>query len=36
MFAIRDERTEITREDFDEAMAKISSEESAGTPIAFY
>ena len=36
MFAIRDQRTEIRREDFDEAMAKISSEESAGTPIAFY
>jgi proteasome regulatory subunit len=36
MFAIRDHRTEITRQDFEEAMAKIQSEESAGTPIAFY
>jgi len=36
MYAIRDERTEIRPADFDAAMEKISNEESAGTPIAFY
>ena len=36
MFAIRDERTEIRPEDFDDALAKVQDEENAaGTPIAF-
>ncbi len=36
MFAIRDGRTEVRREDFEEALLKVSQEEAAGTPIAFY
>ena len=36
MFAIREGRTEVTREDFDAALEKIQDEESPGTPIAFY
>ncbi len=37
MFAIRDDRTEVRREDFDEAMAKIDHEgDELGTPIAFH
>ena len=36
MFAIRDGRTEVRREDFDEALLKVSQQEAAGTPIAFY
>ena len=36
MFAIREGRTEVRREDFEEALLKISQEEAVGTPIAFY
>jgi proteasome regulatory subunit len=36
MFAIRDGRTEIRREDFDDALQKVSESDSAGMPIAFY
>jgi len=36
MFAIRDERTEVRMEDFEEAMEKITRDDSPGTPIAFY
>jgi proteasome regulatory subunit len=36
MFAIRDDRTEVSREDFESALEKIQDEESPGTPIAFY
>ncbi|MES3516806.1 MAG: AAA family ATPase, partial [Natronomonas sp.] len=36
MFAIRDGRTTVRREDFDEAIEKVSQEESAGVPVAFY
>ncbi|WP_254821009.1 proteasome-activating nucleotidase Pan2 [Haloglomus halophilum] len=37
MFAIRDDRTEVRREDFDEAMAKIDHDgDELGTPIAFH
>jgi proteasome regulatory subunit len=36
MFAIRDGRTEVTEEDFEDALEKVSREESAGKPIAFY
>jgi proteasome regulatory subunit len=37
MFAIRDDRTEVHREDFDDAMAKIDrDDDEAGTPIAFH
>ncbi len=36
MFAIRDERTEISMEDFNDALEKVSENEDApGTPIAF-
>jgi len=36
MFAIRDGRTEIEAADFEDAHAKVSTEEAAGKPIAFY
>ncbi|PSP77231.1 peptidase [Halobacteriales archaeon QS_4_69_225] len=36
MYAIRDGRTEIRAEDFQDAQDKVSTEEAAGTPIAFY
>jgi proteasome regulatory subunit len=36
MFAIREGRTEITREDFEAALEKIEDDDSPGTPIAFY
>jgi proteasome regulatory subunit len=36
MFAIRDGRTEVTGDDFEDAIEKVSTEESAGKPIAFY
>ena len=36
MYAIRDGRTEIRAEDFADAQEKVSTEEAAGTPIAFY
>jgi proteasome regulatory subunit len=37
MFAIRDDRTEVRREDFDEAMEKIDHDgDELGTPIAFH
>ena len=36
MFAIRDGRTEVRREDFDDALEKIAEDDAAGTPIAFY
>ena len=36
MYAIRDGRTEIRAEDFQDAQEKVSTEEAAGTPIAFY
>ena len=36
MFAIRDERTEVRMTDFEEAMEKITRDDSPGTPIAFY
>jgi proteasome regulatory subunit len=36
MFAIRDGRTEVTEADFEDALDKVSREESAGKPIAFY
>jgi proteasome regulatory subunit len=36
MFAIRDERTTIRMEDFENAHEKVESEEASGTPIAFY
>ena len=36
MYAIRDGRTEIRAEDFEDAQEKVSTEEAAGTPIAFY
>ena len=36
MFAIRDERTTVRMEDFEEAHEKVSSEDASGTPIAFY
>jgi len=36
MFAIRDERTEIEYEDFENALEKVREEDdTAGTPIAF-
>ncbi|MXR51944.1 proteasome-activating nucleotidase [Halovenus sp. WSH3] len=36
MFAIRDERTEIRREDFENALEKVEEDDdTAGTPIAF-
>ena len=37
MFAIRDDRTEVRMEDFEDAYAKVSDESDAsGTPVAFY
>ncbi|MDR9429707.1 MAG: proteasome-activating nucleotidase [Natronomonas sp.] len=36
MFAIRDGRTEVAREDFDAALQKIERDDSPGTPVAFY
>ncbi|PSP44627.1 peptidase, partial [Halobacteriales archaeon QH_10_70_21] len=36
MFAIRDGRTEIEAADFEDAHEKVSTEEAAGKPIAFY
>jgi proteasome regulatory subunit len=36
MFAIREERTEVRMTDFEEAMEKITREDSPGTPVAFY
>ena len=39
MFAVRDSRTEVRREDFDDAIEKIqedSPEESVGTPVMFH
>ena len=36
MFAIRDGRTEITTEDFADALEKVSTDEAPGKPIAFY
>jgi proteasome regulatory subunit len=36
MFAIRDDRTTIRMEDFENAHEKVESEEASGTPIAFY
>ncbi|PSQ14435.1 peptidase, partial [Halobacteriales archaeon QS_7_69_60] len=36
MYAIRDGRTKIRAEDFQDAQEKVSTEEAAGTPIAFY
>jgi proteasome regulatory subunit len=36
MFAIRDGRTEVTETDFEDALEKVSREESPGKPIAFY
>ncbi|WP_336134825.1 proteasome-activating nucleotidase Pan2 [Natronomonas amylolytica] len=36
MFAIRDGRTEVTDTDFEDALEKVSREESPGKPIAFY
>ena len=36
MFAIRDGRTEVRLEDFEDALQKVSQEDSPGTPIAFY
>jgi proteasome regulatory subunit len=37
MFAIRDDRAEVRREDFDDAMEKIDRDgDEAGTPIAFH
>jgi proteasome regulatory subunit len=36
MFAIREGRTEVAREDFQAALEKIENDESPGTPIAFY
>jgi proteasome regulatory subunit len=37
MFAIRDDRTEVRREDFDDAMEKIDHDgDELGTPIAFH
>jgi len=36
MFAIRDGRTAVAREDFDDALEKVSTDESPGKPIAFY
>jgi proteasome regulatory subunit len=36
MFAIRDERTDVRMEDFEDALEKVSDEdETAGQPIAF-
>ena len=36
MFAIRDGRTEVHRKDFDDALEKVSQDDTTGTPIAFY
>ena len=36
MFAIRDGRTEVRLGDFEDALQKVSQEDSPGTPIAFY
>ena len=36
MFAIRDGRTEVYREDFDDALQKVSQDDPTGMPIAFY
>ncbi len=36
MFAIRDGRTEVRLKDFEDALEKVSQEDSPGTPIAFY
>ncbi|MFQ3319748.1 MAG: proteasome regulatory subunit [Natronomonas sp.] len=36
MFAIRDGRTEVEKADFDDALEKVSTDEAAGKPIAFY
>jgi len=36
MFAIRDGRTEIGAADFEDAREKVSTDEAAGKPIAFY
>ncbi len=36
MYAIRDGRTDIQAGDFEDAQEKVSTEEAAGTPIAFY
>jgi proteasome regulatory subunit len=36
MFAIRDERTEVRKQDFDDALAKIEDETEDGSlPVAF-
>jgi proteasome regulatory subunit len=37
MFAIRDDRTEVTMADFEDAIAKVEQDDdTAGKPIAFY
>ncbi|MFB6162890.1 MAG: proteasome-activating nucleotidase [Halococcoides sp.] len=37
MFAIRDERTDVTQSDFEDAIAKLESDgDDVGTPVAFY
>ena len=36
MFAIRDGRTEVRLGDFEDALQKVSHDDSPGTPIAFY
>ena len=36
MFAIRDERSEVTEADFEAAIQKVTVEETPGTPVAFY
>jgi proteasome regulatory subunit len=36
MFAIRDGRTAVAREDFDDALEKVSTDDAPGKPIAFY
>ena len=35
MFAIRDDRTEVTMADFRDALEKVSEDDTSGTPIAF-
>jgi proteasome regulatory subunit len=36
MFAIRDGRTAVQRQDFDDALEKVSTDDAPGKPIAFY
>jgi proteasome regulatory subunit len=36
MFAVRDERTDVRMSDFEDAFAKVTEDESAGEPVAFY